>query len=62
MEQPFLNGNTKAGTFGGILLVLLFRINKEDLLASALLAAVGATVSFGVSVFLKFVLKRLKRK
>lgn len=62
MEQTFPNGNTKAGTVGGVILVLLFKIRMEDIYTSAVLAAVGAIVSFGVSVFLKLILKRLNNK
>jgi hypothetical protein len=62
MEQPILSGNTKAGTAGGVFLVLLFKISIDDLIVSAVLAAVGATISFAVSVFWKYVLKRFNRK
>lgn len=49
---------TKAGTIGGTLLILLLHIKSEELLKTALLAAVGAAVSFGVS----FLLNRLVKK
>ena len=62
MEQPYLNGNAKAGTLGGTLLVFLFKIGLNDLLTSAVLAAVGAAVSFTVSVMLKLLLKWIMRK
>ncbi len=62
MEPNYLNDHTKAGTVGGVLLVLLFKPGFEDILVSAVLSAVGATVSFGVSIFLKFIFKRLNRK
>ena len=62
VEQPFVNGNTTAGTIGGTLLVLLFRINSQELIVSAVLAATGATVSFGVSVCLKFLMKWIRLK
>jgi hypothetical protein len=44
--------NTKTGTASGTLLVLLLKINLADLLSTALLAAVGATTSFLISVLL----------
>lgn len=62
MEQPYLNGNAKAGTIGGTLLVFLFKVNLNDLLTSAVLAAVGAAVSFSVSVLLKLLLKWITGK
>ena len=62
MEVDFHNASTRAATAGGILMVLLFKVNIEDLLMTALLAAIGATVSFGVSMLLKFIIKRFTRK
>ncbi len=62
MDHPFLNSNTKTGTVCGTMLVLLFRLNGEDLLVSAILAGTGAAVSFLVSVFLKWLLGRIRRK
>ena len=61
MEAP-VNGNAKAGTVGGVILVLLFKININELLSTAVLAATGAVVSFGVSVLLKYIVKRCNRK
>lgn len=49
---------TKAGTLGGTFLVLLLQISSGELVKTALLAAVGATVSFGVS----YLLGKLTRK
>ncbi len=62
MDQHFLNSNTKTGTICGTLLVLLFKLNGEDLLVSAILAGTGAAVSFLVSVLLKWLMRRLRRK
>lgn len=62
METNFHTDLTRVGTVGGILTVLLFKADIGDLLMSALLAAIGATVSFGVSMFLKFIVKRINRK
>ncbi|MEO6671409.1 MAG: hypothetical protein ABIN36_18140 [Ferruginibacter sp.] len=62
MEQPLLHSNTKAGTVCGTMLVLLFKLNSEDLIVSAVLAATGAAVSFLVSVLLKYVWGRMRRK
>ncbi|MEO8769977.1 MAG: hypothetical protein ABI402_07825 [Ferruginibacter sp.] len=62
MDQPLLNSNTKTGTLCGTMLVLLFKLNSEDLAVSAVLAATGATVSFLVSVLLKYLWGRIRRK
>lgn len=55
------NACTRAGTLGGTFLVLLLHITSEELLKTALLAAVGAAVSFGVSFVLNRVVRRRKR-
>jgi hypothetical protein len=51
---------TKAGTIGGTLFVLLVHISSEEVLKTALLAAVGAAVSFSVSFLLKKLVKKRK--
>jgi len=60
MNQVFDN-NTKAGTAGGTLLTVLCYIRSEDLVKTAILAAIGAVVSFSVTLFLKFLIKRFKK-
>ena len=57
-----MDNNTRSGTFGGMLTVLLFRLDRGELISTVLLAAIGAVVSFGVSVFLKWAVKRVNRK
>jgi ABC-type sulfate transport system permease component len=52
---------TKAGTAGGTLLSIFANINSEDLAKTAVLAAIGAVVSFGVTLLLKLLVKRLKK-
>lgn len=53
---------TKAGTVGGTLLVLLLHISSEEVLKTALLAAIGAVVSFSVSFLLNKLVKKRKTK
>jgi hypothetical protein len=53
---------TKAGTIGGTLFVLLLHITSEEVLKTALLAAVGAGVSFFVSYVLNRIIKRRRLK
>ncbi|TWI85877.1 hypothetical protein IQ13_1046 [Lacibacter cauensis] len=52
---------TKAGTAGGTLLSIFANINSEDLIKTAVLAAVGAVVSFAVTLLLKLLAKRIKK-
>lgn len=60
MKEVF-DGTTKRGTAGGTLLTIFANISSEDLIKTAILAAIGAVVSFGVTLFLKFLIKRLKK-
>jgi mannitol-specific phosphotransferase system IIBC component len=53
MNPHYFDNTTKAGTVSGTLLTILANINSEDLLKTALLAAVGALVSFSVTIALK---------
>lgn len=53
---------TRAGTIGGTLLVLLLHITSEEVFKTALLAAVGASVSFFVSYALNRIIKRRRLK
>ena len=52
---------TKTGTAGGTLLSIFANINSEDLLKTAVLAAVGAVVSFAVTLLLKLRARRIKK-
>jgi mannitol-specific phosphotransferase system IIBC component len=52
MEHMFDN-TTKVGTAAGTMLTILVNISSEDLLKTAVLAAVGAAVSFVVTLVLK---------
>ena len=60
MNQVFDN-NTKAGTAGGTILTIIFNITSEDLIKTAVLAAIGAVISFSVTLLLKFLLKKIKK-
>lgn len=60
MSQQF-DQSAKAGTIGGTLLTIVANIRSEDLVKTGILAAVGAVVSFGVTMFLKFLIRRSKR-
>ena len=56
------NSFAKAGTAGGTIIVILMNIiTTGHIIKTAILAAVGAIVSFGVSYVLKWVIERRKR-
>lgn len=60
MNQYF-DGTTKAGTAFGTLLTIFANISSSDVLKTSILAALGAIVSFTVTVFLKVIIRRLKK-
>ena len=57
MEAP---GSIRTGTAAGTLLSVLPNIFSQDILRTVILAVVGASVSFLVTLFLKWVV--MKRK
>ena len=59
--NEYFDNSTKAGTIGGTLLAIFANITNEDLLKTALLACVGAVVSFTVTIILKLIIKLLKK-
>lgn len=50
--------NTRTGTLGGIVIVLLFKIRASEVFSTIVLAAIGAIVSFAVS----YCCEKVKRK
>ncbi|MEI2749795.1 MAG: hypothetical protein V9E88_13685 [Ferruginibacter sp.] len=62
MENDFhVDSSTKVGTASGTLLTILFNIHVHDILKTIVLAAIGAVVSFSVSLALKYLAKKLKK-
>jgi mannitol-specific phosphotransferase system IIBC component len=59
--QQYFDNTTKAGTAAGTLLSIFGNINSQDLIKTAVLAAVGALVSFAVTLLLKHLAKRIKK-
>jgi len=55
-----MDNGTKAGTIGGTFLTIIINIRGEDVLKTMILAAIGAVVSFFVSLGLKHLIKRKK--
>ncbi|MTI29471.1 hypothetical protein E1171_01460 [Cytophagales bacterium RKSG123] len=60
--QSSTDGTTLAGTLGGTFLTLLGNIPLADVSRTVFLAAVGAVVSFLVSLGLQFVRGWIKRR
>lgn len=57
-----MNHDIRSGTFGGVLLTVVVMIGKEDIWKTIVLAAIGAVVSFSVSLLLKHFIKMMKGK
>jgi hypothetical protein len=53
-----MDGNTRAGMASGTMLVLLFKIDGEELLSTIILAVIGAIASFGASKLLEYFSRR----
>lgn len=60
MSHPQNNNGTVAGTVGGTLLTIFANVDAGDIVKTAILAAVGAVVSFGVSLLLKKIVQLIK--
>ena len=54
--------STRAGTFGGTLLVVVLQIQTAELLKTAILAGIGAAASFSVSLVLRWTIKKIRQK
>lgn len=57
-----VDGSTKAGTVGGTLLILIINLSNGEVLKTVALAAIGAVVSFNVSMLLKILVKKIRNK
>lgn len=55
------DSTVRRGTAGGTLLTILGNITSDDIAKTAILAAVGAVVSFVVTLMLKLLTKRIKK-
>ena len=64
MSESKMNENsyTKTGTIGGTLTIILANINSADILKTAVLAGIGAVVSFGMSLLMKMLVRWWKRR
>lgn len=57
-----VDGSTKAGTIGGTLFTLFINLGGTEVLKTIVLAAIGAVVSFGVSMLLKLLVKYFRSR
>jgi len=62
MADQSNHGGTAAGTAGGTLLTIVANIHSEDLVKTALLACVGAIVSFTISLGLKWISRKFRSR
>ena len=58
--QMTMDYNTKSAIIGGTFFSSIVNIGVEDLITTIILAVVGATVSFIVSLLLRFLTKKPK--
>lgn len=56
-----VNQPTLMGTVGGTLLSVMANLGSSDVVKTMVLASIGATVSFMVSLFLKCLFKKHKK-
>jgi hypothetical protein len=61
MHTNGFENSTLIGTLGGTTLTILVNINSADLLKTALLAAIGAAVIFGVTLALKYAIRKIRK-
>ncbi len=59
--NAYPNPGTKAGTLCGTLLVVALHISREELVKTVVLAALGAGVSFTVSLLLRSLWRRWRK-
>lgn len=56
------NIGTKAGTIGGTLLSMMPNLTGADIAKTVILAAIGAVVSFGISILMKWMVKAFGKR
>lgn len=62
MNHYNLDTDTLSCTAGGTLLVLLYTVSPSELLNTVIIAATGALVSFMVSLFCKFIWRKIREE
>lgn len=62
MDNLPADNNTKAGTAGGTLLALLLAIGGGEVVKTIVMTGVGAIVSFVVSMAMKWLVNKARKK
>jgi len=60
MDQYF-DTHAQAGTVGGTLLTIIANLHSEDIVKTVILAAIGAVVSFGITLLLKIIIRHFRK-
>jgi hypothetical protein len=61
MPEYSFNSHTNFGTAGGILTIFLVNISSGDVIRTAILAAIGALVSYSISHLLKYCIRKWRK-
>jgi hypothetical protein len=62
MNEPPTISTTKFSTVGGLITILLANIGIADIVKTILLAAIGTTISFFISLLLKMVISKWRKR
>lgn len=60
-SNQHIEGGTILGTVSGTVLTVAVNIGSSDIVKTVILAALGAVVSFSVSLLLKWIVQKMKR-
>ena len=62
MNQPPTISTTRFSTAGGLITILLANIGMSDIVRTILLAAIGTTISFFISLLLKMIISKRRTR
>ena len=60
--HPFAHSDIISGTASGTVLTVIVNLDSQDIIKTVVLAALGAMVSFVVTLLLKWIIQKLKKK
>ena len=61
-HHPFVQGDIVSGTVSGTVLTVIVNLDSQDILKTVVLAALGAMVSFVVTLLLKWLVRKIHKK